>query len=40
MKKKRNSAGFWWRNRKERTHSEDLGIDGKIILKCFLNKWG
>jgi hypothetical protein len=26
-------------NSKERDHSEDLGIDGKIILKYFLNKW-
>jgi hypothetical protein len=24
---------------KERAHSEDTGIDGKIILKYFLNKW-
>jgi hypothetical protein len=21
-------------------HSEDLGIDGKIILECTLGKWG
>jgi hypothetical protein len=24
---------FWWGNLSERVHFEDLGIDGKIILK-------
>jgi hypothetical protein len=25
---------------KETDHSEDLGVDGRIILECFLEKWG
>jgi hypothetical protein len=30
---------FWSGNLKERDHSEDLGIDGKIILEWILGKW-
>ena len=26
-------AGFWWENLRERDHSENLGVDGRIILK-------
>ena len=29
---------FWCKNLRERDHLEDLGIDGRIILKCILNK--
>ena len=31
-------AGFWWENLRKRYHFEDLGVDGRIILKWILNK--
>jgi len=30
---------FWWRNLMERDHFEDLGIDGKIIVRRVFRKW-
>ena len=32
-------TGFWWGNQRERDHFEDLGIDGRIILKGIFYKW-
>jgi hypothetical protein len=31
---------FWSENLKGRDHSEDLGVDGKIILGRILDKYG
>ena len=31
---------FWWGNVGERDHLENLGADGKILLKCILKKRG
>jgi hypothetical protein len=32
-------VGFWWGNLRERHYSKDQGVNGRIILKCFLEKW-
>jgi hypothetical protein len=32
------NTGVWWEKVKEWGHLEDLGVDGRIILKCKLNK--
>jgi hypothetical protein len=32
-------AGFWWGEPMEIDHSEDLVVDGTIILKLFLKNW-
>jgi len=37
---RRVCKGFWFGNLRERDHSEDIGIDGKIILKWILNWMG
>jgi hypothetical protein len=29
-------TGFWWGDLNEREHSEDLGVDGRTILKWIL----
>ena len=32
-------TGFWWGNLRERDHLEDLGVDGRIILRWVFRKW-
>jgi hypothetical protein len=32
-------TGFWWGNLREGDHLEDLGKDGRIILKRIFLKW-
>ena len=31
--------GFWWGDPRERDHSKDLDVDGRIMLKWLLKKW-
>lgn len=33
---RRMDTKFWWRILNETDHTEDLGIDGRIIFKCIL----
>jgi len=30
---------FWWGNLRERDNLEDLGLDGRIILRRISRKW-
>jgi hypothetical protein len=30
--------GFWWGNLRKRDRLEDLGVEGRIILKCIFKK--
>jgi hypothetical protein len=32
-------TGFWWGNLRERDRCEDIGIDGRIILKWNFKKY-
>ena len=35
----RMQIGFWYRKPNIRDHLENLGVNGKIILKYILGKW-
>ena len=32
-------TGLWWGNLMERDHLGDIGVDGRIILRCIFGKW-
>jgi hypothetical protein len=36
----RNAYNIWLEGLKGRDHSEDLGVDGRIILEWILGKYG
>jgi len=36
LRRREVHTGFWWGNLKERDHSEDVSIDGNVILKLIL----
>jgi hypothetical protein len=38
MAEKRKCVRFWWENPKEKDHSEDRGIDGRMGLEWTLGK--
>ena len=32
-------TGFWWGDLRESSHSEDLGVDVRIVIKCIFKNW-
>jgi hypothetical protein len=38
-RKGQSNAGFGWGNLRERDHSEDPDVDGKIILRWIFRRW-
>ena len=40
MGRRKMPSRFWWGNLKERAQLENIGVDGRRILKCVLKKWG
>jgi len=32
-------TGFWWGDPRKKDHVQDLGVDGKIILKWIFKRW-
>jgi hypothetical protein len=37
--KREGAYRVWMERPKGKNHLEDLGVNGSIILKCFLKKW-
>jgi hypothetical protein len=40
MEKREVHTGFWWGDLREGDHLGDPGVDGRIILKRIVKKWG
>jgi hypothetical protein len=32
-------TGFWWGDLRERRHLDDLGLEGRLILRWVFRKW-
>jgi len=30
---------FWWGDLRESNHSEDLGVDVRVVIKCIFKNW-